>query len=146
MSHFRPCCTTDKLRIQLISLKPASISAFHNSSFLQRFEGGGHNCPYPFDGNGGTIAHAFYPHVGLIHFDEDEDFTDGVDQGRNLLWVATHEFGHALGLPHSDVYEALMYPWYKGYKPDFSLPADDTGAIRALYGMISPFQLCRGIT
>lgn len=57
-----------------------------------------HNDPYAFDGRGGTLAHAFYPHnnVGLsgdVHFDDDEDYTYKSPRGRNLLWVATHEIG-----------------------------------------------------
>ncbi len=80
------------------------------------------------------LAHAFYPDHSGVHFDEDEEFTDGTHRGRNLLWVAAHEFGHSLGLPHSSVYEALMYPFYKGYVPNMKLPVDDIGAVQALYG------------
>ena len=48
------------------------------------------------------------------HFDEDETFTDGTSSGTNLLWVAVHEFGHSLGIHHSDVRNAVMYPYYTG--------------------------------
>lgn len=54
--------------------------------------------------------------------------------GINLFQVASHEFGHALGLSHSDVQGALMYPYYAGYVPDFTLPRDDINGIQALYG------------
>eukprot|EP00794_Sanderia_malayensis_P006507 gene6507-7251_t len=110
-----------------------------SATLMLKFEGGSHGCYYPFDGPGGVIAHAFYPDQSGVHFDEDEVFTDGENRGRNLLWVAAHEFGHSLGLPHSDVYEALMYPFYKGYKPDFKLPDDDIGAVQALYDS-APFD------
>jgi len=101
---------------------------------------GGHNDPYPFDGNGGTIAHAFYPHTnrgisGDVHFDDDEKFVLGWKGGRNLLWVAVHEIGHSLGLEHSGVYQAIMYPWYKGYQGEtIKLANDDIAGIQNLYG------------
>jgi len=99
-----------------------------------------HSDPYPFDGPGGTLAHAFYPHTneglsGDVHFDDDEQFTLGSPNGKNLLWVAVHEIGHSIGLEHSNVRESIMFPWYKGYQGDeVPLTYDDIVGIQALYG------------
>lgn len=98
-----------------------------------------HQDPYPFDGTGGTLAHAFYPHnnkglSGDVHFDDDEQFTLGKN-GRNLLWVAVHEIGHSIGLEHSSVKSAVMYPWYKSFDgDDFALNYDDIVGAQHLYG------------
>ena len=72
---------------------------------------------------------------GDAHFDDDERFTTGTDDGINLDWVAVHEFGHSMGLEHSNVRESIMYPWYKGYQGNnIELTYDDIQGIQALYG------------
>ncbi|KAM6907571.1 collagenase 3-like [Xenentodon cancila] len=97
-----------------------------------------HGDYYPFDGPDGTLAHAFAPSSGIggdAHFDEDETFTLRSNKGYNLFMVAAHEFGHSLGLSHSDDPGALMYPVYSYRNPDtFVLPQDDVKGIQSLYG------------
>uniref|UniRef100_A0A8C5EJS1 interstitial collagenase n=1 Tax=Gouania willdenowi TaxID=441366 RepID=A0A8C5EJS1_GOUWI len=97
-----------------------------------------HGDYYPFDGSGGTLAHAFAPSSGIggdAHFDEDETFTLHSSRGFVLFLVAAHEFGHSLGLSHSDDPGALMYPTYSYRNPDtFVLPRDDVNGIQSLYG------------
>lgn len=44
--------------------------------------------------------------------------------------MAAHEFGHSLGLSHSDVRSALMAPFYRGYDPAFQLDQDDIQGIQ----------------
>lgn len=100
-----------------------------------RFESGEHGDGDPFDGPGGTLAHAYFPVFGGdAHFDATESWSINSYRGTNLFQVAAHEFGHSLGLSHSDVREALMAPFYRGYDPLFSLDQDDIDGIQALYG------------
>jgi len=86
-----------------------------------------------FDGPGGVLAHAFYPRSGESHFDATEDWVDDKEEGIDLMQVAAHELGHALGLQHTDVPGALMAPYYH-YEASFTLPDDDRLAIQSIYG------------
>ncbi|KAM4698724.1 LOW QUALITY PROTEIN: matrix metalloproteinase-25 [Rhinophrynus dorsalis] len=109
------------------------------------FVGGSHGDGYPFDGQGGTLGHAFFPGVGSsagdAHLDADEMWTYNEDQGTDLFAVAVHEFGHSLGLSHSSSEESIMKPYYQGSVGEarkYRLPADDVQGIRALYGAPIP--------
>ncbi|XP_065482925.1 stromelysin-1-like [Caloenas nicobarica] len=103
------------------------------------FAAGFHGDFYSFDGPGGTLAHAYPPSSGIggdAHFDEDENWTKFTTyNGYNLFLVAAHELGHSLGLGHSNVFGALMYPIYMPRDTrDYRLPQDDIDGIQALYG------------
>ncbi|KAG8519651.1 Matrix metalloproteinase-9 [Galemys pyrenaicus] len=67
------------------------------------------------------------------NFDSDKKWGFCPDQGYSLFLVAAHEFGHALGLEHSSVPEALMYPMYS-FTEQPPLHADDVKGIQYLYG------------
>lgn len=103
------------------------------------FAAGEHGDGHPFDGPGGKVAaHAFYPppfnarFSGDAHFDEDEIWSvDFPLLGQYLVITAAHEFGHALGLGHSDDPGALMFP---SGDPHRSLSPDDIAGIQAIYG------------
>ncbi|XP_062058367.1 matrix metalloproteinase-9 [Lepus europaeus] len=67
------------------------------------------------------------------NFDSDKKWGFCPDKGYSLFLVAAHEFGHALGLDHSSVPEALMYPMYR-YLEGPPLHEDDVRGIQHLYG------------
>ncbi|XP_031734313.1 stromelysin-3-like isoform X3 [Anarrhichthys ocellatus] len=95
-----------------------------------------HGDSLPFDGPGGILAHAFFPRTnqeGEVHFDYDENWTVGSIVGTDLAQVATHEFGHVLGLQHSLEPDAVMCPFYSDSYP-LQLSEDDKRGIQYLYG------------
>jgi len=104
------------------------------------FASGQHGDPYPFDGRGGVLAHAFYPAppnpepiAGDVHLDNDEPWNVG--DYIDLYSVILHELGHALGLGHSDKPGTVMYPYYRKHT---GLTPDDIAAIRELYAAREP--------
>ena len=57
---------------------------------------------------GSTVAES------VIVFDTNDNNSQELGNSDNFLWVAVHEIGHALGLAHSAVADAVMYASYRG--------------------------------
>ncbi|XP_047309345.1 metalloendoproteinase 5-MMP-like [Impatiens glandulifera] len=111
-----------------------NINDFTQSDLKIAFYKRSHGDSGPFDGRGGILAHAGMPPDGGIHFDADEKWVIGAHPtGVDIESVAVHELGHSLGLGHSTVKEAVMWP-YLGYgEVKHNLNVDDIAGIKALY-------------
>jgi hypothetical protein len=97
-----------------------------------------------FDGALGVLAHAYIPTTantaaGDIHFDQDESWAsthNGNPSAIQVLNVAAHEVGHAIGILHSSINAALMYPYYN---ESVAAPtSDDIAAAQFIYGPRTP--------
>ncbi|KAG8366851.1 hypothetical protein BUALT_Bualt16G0011000 [Buddleja alternifolia] len=111
------------------------LTNYQNADLVIGFHRGNHGDGAPFDGPGGTLAHAFAPTNGRFHYDADERWSVGpVANAFDLETIAVHEIGHLLGLGHSSVEEAIMYPSI-GLGETKNLHADDIQGIRALYNV-----------
>ncbi|KAM3208777.1 hypothetical protein ACQJBY_063452 [Aegilops geniculata] len=105
------------------------------------FHSGDHGDGEAFDGPLGTLAHAFSPTDGRFHLDASEAWVAGGDVSRasldaavDLESVAVHEIGHLLGLGHSSVEGAIMYPTITSRTQKVELAKDDVDGIQSLYG------------
>ncbi len=95
------------------------------------------------DGAGGTLAQAYFPKdvnpsriAGDVQFDSSESWEIGNARGSrafDLVLVAVHEIGHALGLDHSSVAGSIMYPSVSPTQSFSKLSTSDVTAIRSLY-------------
>lgn len=103
------------------------------------FYSGDHGDGQPFDGVLGILAHSFSPESGKLHLDAAErwavDFISEESKvAVDLESVAVHEIGHLLGLAHSSVKDAVMYPSLKPREKRVDLNIDDIEGVQALYG------------
>lgn len=110
------------------------------------FYSGDHGDGEPFDGVLGVLAHSFSPESGRFHLDASETWAVEFEIEKSkvaidLESVAIHEIGHLLGLAHSSVREAVMYPSLKPRKKKVDLSVDDIQGVQALYGSNPNFTL-----
>ncbi|KAH6855412.1 carbohydrate-binding protein [Chaetomium sp. MPI-CAGE-AT-0009] len=93
---------------------------------------------------GGVLAHAdFPPGFSIVvtgpplpcHYDDDEHtWVDGaVANGFDIETIGLHEIGHILGLYHSSVPGAVMFPTVSANLTKRTLTPDDQQGIRNLY-------------
>ncbi|MFZ0544563.1 MAG: matrixin family metalloprotease [Candidatus Promineifilaceae bacterium] len=113
------------------------VSSASQADFLISWEVRDHGDGDPFDGIGGILGHATFPNPYadrqvIIHFDDEEPWVDSTTIDVDLVTVAAHEIGHALGLDHSNDINSLMYASYFG--PRRFLSQDDINGIQSLYG------------
>ncbi|XP_023236851.1 matrix metalloproteinase-21-like isoform X2 [Centruroides sculpturatus] len=96
------------------------------------------NCLNHFDGFGGQLSHAIKMAANAeIHVDDDEYLTVGSNHGTNLVKVAVHEVGHALGLLHTYRNYSIMYAIYSKVIPNnnFELGWEDRKLVQKIYGV-----------
>ncbi|XP_043704101.1 metalloendoproteinase 5-MMP-like [Telopea speciosissima] len=117
------------------------IDSYEGADIKIGFFVGNHGDGEAFDGTLGTLAHAFSPTTGLFHLDGDEEWVVDGDVTKStssnaidLESVSVHEIGHVLGLGHSSVQEAIMYPSISAGIRKTGLANDDIQGIQVLYG------------
>ncbi|KAK4798472.1 hypothetical protein SAY86_030798 [Trapa natans] len=109
------------------------------------FYSGDHGDGQPFDGVLGILAHSFSPENGKLHLDASErwavDFErEPSEVAVDMESVAVHEIGHLLGLAHSTVKDAVMYPSLKTRERRVDLTVDDVKGVQSLYGSKSSLR------
>uniref|UniRef100_A0A2N9FS30 Peptidase metallopeptidase domain-containing protein n=1 Tax=Fagus sylvatica TaxID=28930 RepID=A0A2N9FS30_FAGSY len=108
---------------------------YTNANIKVGFHRRDHGDGSAFDGAGGILAHAYPPSDGRFHYDADERWSVGaVPNAFDLETVALHEIGHLLGLDHSEVEGAIMWPTISSGRTQ-GLHRDDIDGIKALYNV-----------
>ncbi|KAF8390343.1 hypothetical protein HHK36_024868 [Tetracentron sinense] len=116
------------------------VQGSNTADMVIGFHRGDHGDGAPFDGPSGTVAHAAAPTDGRFHYDADESWSTNPSQGvMDLESVAVHEIGHLLGLGHSSVTGAIMYPTIPSGVTKRQLHGDDIQGIRTLYAQFHVF-------
>ncbi|XP_044952375.1 metalloendoproteinase 3-MMP-like [Hordeum vulgare subsp. vulgare] len=127
------------------TLRFAEAASESDADITIGFYAGSHGDGEAFDGPLGTLAHAFSPTDGRFHLDAAEawvaDGQGGDAPGAvDLESVAVHEIGHLLGLGHSSVQGAIMYPTIRTGTRKVDLESDDVQGIQSLYGTNPNFK------
>jgi len=123
----------------VIPVNFVEVREYEEADIKVGFYRGDHGDGEPFDGVLGVLAHAFSPVNGRLHLDGEETWAVDFDREKSkvavdLESVASQEIGHVLGLAHSSVKEAVMYPSLGPRTRKVDLKVDDVEGVQALYG------------
>ncbi|XP_057666778.1 matrix metalloproteinase-2-like [Diorhabda carinulata] len=148
---FEVWSNSSKFKFELIhKIRPyapdISITVVRGKHYFRANCQGRGECSSTFDGPGKVLAHAYFPKGNScieLHIDADEKWDLSLDGSSSedqtsLLMVLIHEIGHILGIAHSDIETAIMYPWYQ-FNIAPKLDEDDKMALEALYGPINTY-------
>jgi hypothetical protein len=96
--------------------------------------------------NGGVLAYCETPIADgwRIRYYQGWAWSDGPGSPGgstiDLQEVATHEYGHGLGLGHSQFNAATMYPSYSGGTSGRSIHSDDIAGVQFVYNVMNPLK------
>ena len=99
-----------------------------------------------FDNGGSTLAITYFGKEGwqIRFFDHPWEWHDGPEsppEGNDrtdLQAICAHEYGHALGLGHTSIEGATMYPYASGVGDGLrTIETDDRDGLHAIYGAAS---------
>ncbi|KAI3867274.1 hypothetical protein MKW98_001708, partial [Papaver atlanticum] len=111
---------------------------YEHANITIGFYYGDHGDWNPFDDR--VLAHASGPGPGAhLHFNAAHtwavDFNSEKSKNAfDLETIAVHEIGHLLGLDHSSIRDAVMWPSELPRKKKVDLALDDVNGAQALYG------------
>ncbi|HWV37788.1 MAG TPA: matrixin family metalloprotease [Vulgatibacter sp.] len=129
-----PCCSSFESEYGGTTIDTALDRSSRNVvSFIES------NWPRELGGRRSTIAVTltqFRPTCGIASADmvfNGVGFTFRIGSDTDLQAIATHEFGHWLGLDHTGVDGSTMLPYYQGGTTGRELGPDDEAGVCALY-------------